>query len=485
MSTALETARDVKMARRTHAPLSQRVVEGITGAMDAAAAVLTGIVLHAILSKGPLFPQPQEFAAIGLYTLLLVLGLHVTGAYNFRAIVRPLHQLPTIAAVAVAVMFVLVTLAFALKISTSFSRLWTFSWLLSSIAAVLLVRVAMATMLRQLAAAGRIGRKIVIFGAGPQAERLIERIERLDEPWNRIVGVFDDRLSRTGTMVGRYPMLGNLNDLVTWGRRDRPDEVIVALPWGAEERLVTILKVLSVLPSNVRLCSEFQRMDLIHGRANSQFGVPMLSAFEKPLEGWSRIWKRLFDLFLSAIAMAICLPVLAIIALAIRIESPGPVLFRQKRFGFNNALIGVYKFRTMHAVASDALGERLTERNDPRVTKVGAFLRRFSLDELPQLLNVVHGQMSVVGPRPHAIRTTAGGRQCEEVLDQYAIRHKVKPGITGWAQVNGWRGTMEDEEHLIQRVAHDLYYINNWSPWLDLKILLRTIGVVIAGRNSY
>jgi len=485
MPTMLDTVRGIALTRRAHAPLSQRVVEGLTGALDALAAALTGIVVHILLSNGWKFPQTPELAAIGLFTLLLVLGLHVAGSYNFRAIMRPMQQLPTIAAVAGAVLLVLVALAFALKISTQFSRLWTFSWLLSSIVAVLVVRLLMAKLLRQLAAAGRIGRKIVIFGAGPQAERLIERIERLDEPWNRIIGVFDDRVSRTGNQVGRYPVLGDLKDLVAWGRRDRPDEVIVALPWGAEERLVAILKVLSVLPSNVRLCSEFHRMDLIHGRANNQFGVPMLSAFEKPVNGWGRIWKRIFDLFLSTIAIIVCLPLLALIALAIRIESPGPVLFRQKRFGFNNALVEVYKFRTMHAVASDALGERLTARNDPRVTPLGACLRRFSLDELPQLLNVLEGEMSVVGPRPHAIRTTAGGRQCEEVLDQYAIRHKVKPGITGWAQVNGWRGTMEDEEHLIQRVAHDLYYINNWSPWFDITILLRTVWVVLAGRNSF
>jgi Undecaprenyl-phosphate glucose phosphotransferase len=313
----------------------------------------------------------------------------------------------------------------------------------------------------------------------------LERIERLAEPWNRIIGVFDDRLARTGQSVGGYPVLGNLADLVEWGRRDRPDEIIVALPWGAEERLVTVLQALAVLPSNVRLCSEFQRMDLIHGRANNQFGVPMLSAFEKPVDGWGRIYKRIFDVFLAFVATVVSLPLMALIAVAIRLESPGPILFRQKRYGFNNALIEVYKFRTMHAVSSDALGERLTERNDPRVTRVGALLRRLSLDELPQLLNVLSGQMSVVGPRPHAIRTTAGGRQCDEVLDQYAIRHKVKPGITGWAQVCGWRGTMEDEDHLIQRVEHDLFYINNWSPLLDIRILFRTVWVVITGRNSF
>jgi lipopolysaccharide/colanic/teichoic acid biosynthesis glycosyltransferase len=161
------------------------------------------------------------------------------------------------------------------------------------------------------------------------------------------------------------------------------------------------------------------------------------------------------------------------------------VLFRQRRYGFNYELIEVFKFRTMRQSEADPLGDRLTERHDPRVTRVGAILRRTSLDELPQLINVLRGQMSVIGPRPHAVRTTAGGRLCEEVVDHYAVRHKVKPGMTGWAQVNGWRGTMYDEEHLRERVAHDLYYIRNWSPWLDLQILARTAWTVLVGRNSY
>jgi len=195
--------------------------------------------------------------------------------------------------------------------------------------------------------------------------------------------------------------------------------------------------------------------------------------------------KRLFDLALTLPGLLLALPVLGILALLVWIYHGRPVLFRQLRPGYRGQPFYVYKFRTMHAIDSDALGERLTERRDPRVTRVGAVLRRFSLDELPQLLNVLSGAMSVVGPRPHAIRTTAGGRQCDEVLDQYAVRHKVKPGITGWAQVNGWRGTMEDEEHLIQRVEHDLYYINNWTPWFDIRIMLRTVWVVLAGRNSF
>jgi Undecaprenyl-phosphate glucose phosphotransferase len=362
---------------------------------------------------------------------------------------------------------------------------WAGSWLLTGTFSVLALRLFVADSMKRLAKAGMIGRRIVVYGGGLQAERLLRRIEELNEPWNRVVGVFDDRTSRVGPLVGQYPVLGNLQDLVAWGRQHPPDEILLALPWGAEDRILAILHTVAVLPSNVRLSSEFQRLDMIQGRTNYQFGVPMLNAFEKPVEGWGRIWKRVFDLVVTSIVTVLLMPVIVLAALAIRIEGPGPILFRQPRYGFNNRLIEVFKFRTMRQHAADKLGTRLTERDDPRVTRVGRVLRRLSIDELPQLLNVFKGEMSLVGPRPHAVRTTAGGRQCDEVVDQYAIRHKVKPGITGWAQVNGLRGTMETEEHLVKRLEHDLHYINNWTPLLDLKILAITAWVVLSGRNSY
>jgi Undecaprenyl-phosphate glucose phosphotransferase len=340
-------------------------------------------------------------------------------------------------------------------------------------------------VLKQLARAGFVGRTIVLFGAGVQGQRLLEIVRGLKDPWNQVEGVFDDRLSRTASDVAGIPVLGNLGDLVTWSRINQPDEILIALPWGAEERVAQVLQSLAVLPANVRLSPEFMRSELLGGRLSYQFGVPMLSAYEKPLSGWGGIWKRSTDWVLAALFLILAAPVMLIIAICIRLESPGPVLFKQPRYGFNHELIDVYKFRTMYASASDRLANRLTERDDPRVTRVGAFLRRTSLDELPQLFNVLRGEMSVVGPRPHAVRTAAGGKQCDEVVAQYAVRHKVKPGITGWAQVNGWRGTMETEEALVKRLEHDLYYIKHWSPWFDVVIVLRTFWTVLQGKNSY
>jgi Undecaprenyl-phosphate glucose phosphotransferase len=477
----------MRMARKRSpisAPMSQQVVVGLAVMSDAALIIGSGLALQGILDRaGSDFPS--YLAALGAYALIAVLALHAAGSYRFTAIMEPARVAARVAAVCLAVFMLLIATAFALKIAHHFSRLWSFSALLTSTVLVVTGRVLLAFALRRLAAAGRIGRRIVVYGANEQARRLVARIDSLNEPWNHIAGVFDDRATRREGAVGGYPVLGNLGDLIAWARQHQSDEILIALPWGAEERLLRIMRTLAVLPANVRLCPEFFHEELIHGRTSYQYGMPMLSTFEKPIAGWGSIWKRVFDLLIAVIVLLPAMPLLLLIAVWIRLESPGPVLFRQKRYGFNHELVEVFKFRTMHQTESDPMGDRLTERHDPRVTRLGAILRRLSLDELPQLINVLRGEMSVIGPRPHAIRTTAGGKLCEDVIDHYAVRHKVKPGMTGWAQVNGWRGTMYDEQHLRERVAHDLYYIRHWSPMLDVRILMLTVWTVLVGRNSY
>ena len=466
-------------------PLSQEFVSGLAVITDAVAVVLAAIAVQLafLVTRGE-----AASVSIGMFCFASIgmgLTFRVAGLYRFPVLMRPARYLHRLIGYATAVAMGLVAAGFAAHVLDGFSRLWAGSWLVLGIVLIVGFRFTIASLLRRLSISGRIGRRILVYGAGEQAEKLINRIVGMNEPWNRIVGVFDDRRTRVEDSVAGYPVVGGLAELVRRAQLDSPDEVLIALPWGAEDRILEVLHELAVLPCNVRLGPEFLRMDKVHGRTNSQFGFPALSAFEKPVGGWGRVWKRLFDFGLAACAIILAAPILLLIAILIRLESPGPVLFRQRRYGFNNKLINVFKFRTMRSEVSDPLGIRLTERGDDRVTRIGAFLRRTSLDELPQLLNVLRSEMSLVGPRPHAIRTTAGGRQCDEVVDQYAIRHKVKPGITGWAQVNGWRGTMETEEHLIKRLEHDLYYINNWSPLFDIKILFLTVWSVLHGRNSY
>ena len=214
--------------------------------------------------------------------------------------------------------------------------------------------------------------------------------------------------------------------------------------------------------------------------------MPVLDLFDKPIADWDVVIKLAFDKIVGALALIALSPVLLATAIAVKLDSPGPVLFRQRRYGFNNELIEVFKFRSMYVDQTDATAARLVTRDDPRVTRVGRFIRKTSIDELPQLFNVVFkGNLSLVGPRPHAVHAKAADRQYEEVVDGYFARHRVRPGITGWAQVNGWRGETDTPEKIQQRVEHDLYYIENWSILLDLSILAITPFALFKTKNAY
>jgi exopolysaccharide biosynthesis polyprenyl glycosylphosphotransferase len=222
-------------------------------------------------------------------------------------------------------------------------------------------------------------------------------------------------------------------------------------------------------------------------RAYSYIGnVPMLDVFDRPLADWHVVQKWLFDRIVGGLLLIAAAPVMCVVALAIRLDSPGPVFFRQKRYGFNNELIEVYKFRSMYANMSDATATTLVTRDDPRVTPVGRFIRKTSLDELPQLINVaIKGNLSLIGPRPHATQAKAANHLYDEVVDGYFARHRVKPGITGWAQINGWRGETDTPEKIQRRVEHDLYYIENWSALFDLYILLKTPLALLKTESAY
>jgi Undecaprenyl-phosphate glucose phosphotransferase len=331
----------------------------------------------------------------------------------------------------------------------------------------------------------RLSRNVVIVGATGLAKRFIECMENRKDPWTCILGIFEDRKDRGSSDIRQYPILGNLDNLIEWAQKHRIDDVVIALPWRAEDRLSGIIEKLEILPVCLCLCPDMIGYKFVQHSYSCLCGVPVLNIFQKPVAGWSFGAKTIEDRVLAALLLVMILPVMGFIALCIKLDSPGPVFFRQKRYGFNNQIIDVVKFRTLRFEQQDDLAKQLVTRNDPRVTRVGRFLRHMSLDELPQLLNVLTGQMSIVGPRPHALNASAGGRLYKEVVEKYAIRHKVKPGITGWAQVNGWRGETDTEEKIRKRVEHDLYYIKNWSLTLDLVIILRTPWALLKGSSAY
>lgn len=337
------------------------------------------------------------------------------------------------------------------------------------------------------ASAGVTERRAVIVGGGEEAARVIRALSSNAENDIRICGMFDDRDDvRSPTLVVGAPKLGRISELVDFARIAEIDMAIITLPLTAERRILQIMQQLWVLPLDIRISASSADCDFSRRWRQAPREAGMIHVMRRPLEGARRIAKRALDLVGAAAALVVlALPMLAV-AVAIRLESRGKVIFKQKRHGYNHREVVVWKFRSMYAEQCDAAAVRVVTRGDPRVTRVGAFIRKTSLDELPQLFNVLAGSLSLVGPRPHALVGRASTDQTfEQIVDGYSGRHKVKPGITGWAQIHGWRGEIDDPEKLRRRFEHDLYYIENWSLWLDLKILLRTPLSLLNTRSAY
>ena len=303
----------------------------------------------------------------------------------------------------------------------------------------------------------------------------------------RILGVFDDRSdARSPDVVAGFPKLGSIDELVEFARRTRLDLVIFTLPISAEERLLQMLRKLWVLPVDIRLAAHSNKLRF-RPRSYSYIGdMPVIDIFDKPIADWDVFVKAAFDKIVGALCLLALSPAMLAVAIAVKLDSRGPALFKQSRYGFNNEKIEVYKFRSMYVDQLDVAARRLVTRNDPRVTRVGRFIRRTSLDELPQLFNVVFkGDLSLVGPRPHAMHARAADHLYDDVVDGYFARHRVKPGITGWAQVNGWRGETDTPEKIQKRVEYDLDYIENWSLLRDIYILALTPFALVRGHNAY
>ncbi len=376
---------------------------------------------------------------------------------------------------------------FFMKMGQEFSRVWLASWFLGGLIILAVLRAAFGRLIARWRAAGVVERRAVLVGGGAEAVDLIHALRAEPDNDIRICGVFDDReSSRVPALAEGLPKLGRIDELLEFGRQAEIDMLIVALPMAAEERLVKLLKTLWVLPVDIRLSARSSRLRF-RPRSYSYVGsVPFLDLYDKPIADWDRVAKACFDRIVGGILLALFAPVMLAIAIAIKLDSPGPVFFRQKRYGFNNDLIEVFKFRSMYIDKADANAEKLATRDDPRVTRVGRFIRKTSLDELPQLINVaIMGNLSLVGPRPHALQAKAADRLYEQVVDGYFARHRVKPGITGWAQVNGWRGETDTQEKLERRVEHDLYYIENWSVIFDLYILALTPFRILSTENAF
>ncbi|WP_058598964.1 undecaprenyl-phosphate glucose phosphotransferase [Aureimonas ureilytica] len=360
-------------------------------------------------------------------------------------------------------------------------------WAIAGFGLLSVVRFFLARRMRRWVRNGFMERRAILVGGGSAAEAFIRRLEMHPDNDVRICGIFDDRSDdRSPPIVAGYPKLGSIAQLTEFARRAHIDMLIVTLPMSAQARLLSIMRELWVLPLDIRVAASSADLRF-RSRSHSFLGdIPLLNAFDRPLAEWSMITKRTLDLVVGTFALIALSPVMMATAIAIKLDSPGPVFFRQKRHGFNNQIINVWKFRSLRHEMADPLARKIVTHNDPRVTRVGRFIRRSSIDELPQLFNVLTGELSLVGPRPHAVHARSSfDATFTEIVDGYFGRHKVKPGITGWAQINGWRGEIDDSEKLKKRFDYDLYYIENWSLLLDIRILVMTPISLLRSQGAY
>ena len=439
------------------------------------------------------FGYVQEDSVMAVYTLtvavsaaLSVLFIQFADGYQLPVLRAPRSGLTKLIGAWTLSFAVMAMALFFMKIGGTYSRVWFAGWFVAGASYLVAERYIVAWALKRWLRNGILERRAVIVCGGNPARELIRNLESQADNDIRILGVFDDRLDRRSPdLIAGYPKLGNVAELVEFVRAARVDMLIISLPLTAEKRILDLLRKLWILPVDIRLAAHANNLKF-RPRAYSHIGkVPMLDVFDKPINDWDSVAKRIFDIFFASVAILCLWPVMLAAAIAVKATSKGPIIFKQMRHGFNNESIRVFKFRSMYTDMSDVTAANAVTKGDPRVTPVGRFLRKSSIDELPQLFNVLTGGLSLVGPRPHAVLAQTHDRVYADVVEGYFARHRVKPGVTGWAQINGWRGEIDSDEKIRFRTAYDLHYIENWSLWFDLKILFLTPIRLLNTENAY
>ncbi|RDI48120.1 undecaprenyl-phosphate glucose phosphotransferase [Aquicella lusitana] len=378
--------------------------------------------------------------------------------------------------------FVLAGLSFFTKSGDTFSRLWFVTWVLFTLFFLILCRCSLLLLLRFMRSRGLNERRVVILGASELGIKLAETVQQALWTGFRIVTFIDDEASNKPALIHRIPVIQTPVNLGQHLAAEGIDEIWLALPLSDEARVKEILYDLRHHTINMRFVLDIFGLDLLNHSITDLAGFPVLNISSTPMMGMNRLVKAVEDRLLAAIILVLIGPLLLLIAIGVKLSSKGPVFFKQYRHGWDGRIIKVYKFRTM--IEHEEEDGKVTQAtlSDNRVTAFGRFLRRTSLDELPQFINVLQGRMSIVGPRPHAV---AHNEFYKDSIHTYMQRHRVKPGITGWAQVNGWRGETDTLEKMQKRVEYDLYYINNWSLSFDMKIIFLTLLRGFIGRNAY
>lgn len=439
------------------------------------------------LRMGLMLPSPANLGLIILAAFSYTMLANLLGCYRHINLQKALFALPRLMMVVALTLALVIVVLFSLKVSAEFSRLWLGGWLVLSMLSVISLRFWAERVLRRKRKAGEWQRRIAVYGISNKTLPLLEQLRNSRRHGLVLEGLYEnDTLKISPDLMQSGLYHGTLNDLITAGQQHRFDDIIIATDITAEPAAEALLAQLHALPFNVFYCLPLP----FFGRVQQDFallaGVPLVQLYHQPLPGVALTAKRLLDVSVSGCALLLLAPVMLATAAAVKLSSPGPVFFRQQRGGFNGGSFEMLKFRSMRvgaAQATDATGkERQAAKDDPRITAVGRFIRRTSLDELPQLINVLKGDMSLVGPRPHAM---SHNDYYGDLISRYASRHKMLPGLTGWAQVNGLRGETATLELMAQRVEYDIWYTENWSLGLDLKILVLTPLVLLFQRRAY
>jgi putative colanic acid biosynthesis UDP-glucose lipid carrier transferase len=435
--------------------------------------VAIGMLMISVFAFGEVFESSYVILA------LLVFSLTFPGSAPKGTSIRGLTG--DVLASWTMLVALLLLLGWATQTLGRFDQRVILAWVLATPVALFSAHLMVPVVLSRLLAAEGMQRIAVIAGGGDLGCKLAERIRSTLFLGIRFAGYFDDRSPARMRSVGAGEFLGSLSELAGYAKTHRVDLIYITLPMASQPRILRMLDELRDTTASIYFTPDIFLADLIQARMDTIGDMPVVAVCETPFYGVNGLIKRASDLVLAALILVLISPLLLAIAIGVKLSSPGRVLFKQRRYGLDGREIVVYKFRTMCALEDGNVVTQAT-RNDPRVTRFGAFLRRYSLDELPQFINVLQGRMSVVGPRPHAV---AHNEMYRKLIKSYMIRHKVRPGITGWAQVNGLRGETDSLEKMQARLEYDLAYLRHWSLRLDLQIVLKTIYVVLKQQNAY
>ncbi len=464
--------------RRWRGGLSRKVCSDI-------AAILTAIIIAVSAWLASVFlgeySEPVKYLSVGVFGGIITAEMYShKGYHEFDRLLSTWSNMKGLIWRWIVALLLLTLVAFLAGVAEDFSRRWMIYWAATGGVGIIAGRfITGHYLLKMTRVGGSLNRRIAIVGATEIAAKFVSLMSN-KESGVHIVGIYDDR-APFRDLSEDTPLTGSLDDLFEMGMRGLIDDIVIALPWSADNRIDQVFHRLAVLPVNTVVCPDMLWLTNVHGGISHLGGVPLLNIHRRPLEGWGGIAKAVEDRVISALMLAALSPLMLVIALLVKLDSRGSIFFSQNRHGFQHDVFKIHKFRTM-TVMENGVDVPQAQLNDPRVTRLGAFLRRYSLDELPQLWNVLTGDMSLVGPRPHAV---AHNEQYARVISDYAGRHKVKPGITGWAQVNGCRGETSENEMMEERVRYDLSYIENWSLFFDLRILIMTVWAVVFPKNAY